>query len=354
MKSLKIRLELNDKQTTLARKHAGVARFAYNWGLAVCQEAFKHKQKRPSAIDLHKLFVKEQKSVKPYLYEVSKCAPQQALRNLDLAYQRFFKQVGKHPVFKKKGVRDRFYLEGNLQTKGNKIKLPIFGWVRLSEETANYTLKNAVISQRAGQWFVSFKIDTKPIKTKAKKGDVGVDLGIKTLATLSNGLTFENPKPYRTYKRKLKLAQRQLAKKVKGSKNREKAKRKVAKIHNRIACIRQDSLHKLTTHLAKNHRRIVIEDLNVSGLSKNHQLARAILDGGFYEFRNQLTYKCDWYGSKLVVVNRFYPSSKTCSQCGAIKKDLTLKDRMFKCPNCNFHTGRDLNAAINLKKKAVS
>jgi putative transposase len=352
MKSLKIRLELNNKQTTLARKHAGVARYAYNWGLAVCQEAFKNKQKRPSSIDLHKKFIKEEKSKpeKKYLYEVSKCAPQQALRNLDTAYQRFFKKTGKHPVFKKKGVNDSFYLEGNIQSKGNKIKLPIFGWVTLSENVPEYKIKNVTISHKAGHWFVSFMIDLKPIKIKGKQSAVGVDLGIKTLATVSDGKEFENPKPYRKFKRKLKLAQRKLAKKQKGSKNRQKAKRKVARIHYKIACIRQDNLHKLTTYLAKNHSRIVIEDLNVSGMSKNHKLASAILDGGFYEFRRQLTYKCEWYGTKLVVANRFYPSSKTCSQCGTVKQDLTLKDRMFKCPKCDFHTGRDLNAAINLRK----
>jgi putative transposase len=362
MKSLKIRLELNNQQVTLAKKHAGVARYAYNWGLNICNEAYKNGKKRPSAIDLHKKFVKEEKSQKEWLYEVSKCSPQEALRNLDTAFKRFFQKTSKPPQFKKKGIKDSFYLEGNIKTNGSQIKLPIFGWVRMSESPLTPKggiIKNVTVSQKAGHWFVAFKVPFKPVKVKHPQGAVGVDLGISTLATLSDGQMFPNLRPYKTYKRRLKIAQRQMSKKWKKgqkeqSKNYQKAKQKVAKLHYKIGCIRQDSIHKLTTYLAQNHSEIVIEDLNVSGMSKNHKLASAILDGGFYAFRRQLTYKCEWYGSKVTVVNRFYPSSKTCSQCGTIKQDLTLKDRMFQCAVCDFHTGRDLNAAINLKKQAVS
>ena len=360
-KSHKICLELNNKQITLAKKHAGVARHAYNWGLDVCKKAFDNKQKKPSAIDLHKKLVKEVKTQYAWYYEVSKCSPQQALRDLDTSFQRFFKKTSKFPRFKKKGIKDSFYSEGNIEIKDNCIKIPIFGWLKLSEQFNNLKgIKNVRISRKANHWFVSFKTEFKPDKIQAKRNTpVGVDLGIKTLATLSDGLVFENRRPYKTYKRKLKLAQRQLSKKYKKgqkiqSKNYQKAREKVADLHYKISCIRQDSLHKLTTHLAKNHSKIVIEDLNVSGMSKNHKLASAILDGGFYEFRRQLTYKCEWYNATLVVANRFYPSSKTCSQCKVVKQDLTLKDRMFKCDACGFHTGRDFNAALNLKNWAVS
>ena len=358
MKSFKIRLEFNNKQKTLARKHAGVARYAYNWGLDICKKAFDSKKKRPSAIDLHKKFVKEEKSQKPYLYEVSKCAPQEALRNLDTAYKRFFKKLGKLPQFKKKGIHDSFYLEGSIRTNGKKIKLPKFGWVKLSEQIPAQKIKNVTISRQAGHWFVAFRIPFKPsklaLKGIQKEGSVGVDLGIKTLATLSNGREFEHKRPYKQYKRKLKLAQRSLSRKEKGSNNRAKARRKVARLHYKIRCIRQDALHKLTTYLTQNHREVVIEDLNVRGMSKNHRLASAVLDGGFYEFRRQLEYKAEWYGSRVTVANRFYASSKTCYQCGQVKKDLQLSDRMYRCEGCGFHTGRDLNAALNLKKLAVS
>jgi putative transposase len=186
-------------------------------------------------------------------------------------------------------------------------------------------------------------------------------LGIKTLATLSDGQTIANLRPYRQQKRKLRLAQRQASKKyVKGkstknqSQNYKKAQAKVAKIHYKIACIRKDALHLVTTRLAQNHSEVVIEDLNVKGMSRNPKLSSAILDGGFYEFRRQLTYKCDWYGSKLTVVDRFYPSSKTCSGCQRVKKELTLKERTYCCEHCGLEIDRDLNAALNLRSKAVS
>ncbi|MEN9611867.1 MAG: hypothetical protein RLZZ628_2681 [Bacteroidota bacterium] len=194
---------------------------------------------------------------------------------------------------------------------------------------------------------------TKPI--------IGVDLGIKTLATLSDGRTVANLRPYRQQKRKLRLAQRQASKKyIPGkrnqnqSKNYQKAQAKVAKIHYKIANLRKDALHQVTTKLAQNHSEVVIEDLNLKGMSRNHKLASAILDGGFYEFRRQLTYKCEWYGSKLTVVDRFYPSSKTCSGCQKVKKELSLKERTYCCEHCGLEIDRDLNAAINLRNQAVS
>lgn len=355
MKSVKIRLELNNKQRTLANKHAGVARYAYNWGKSICDNAIQNKQKRPTAIDLHKKFVAEEKSTKDWLYEVSKCSPQQALRNLDEAYKRIFKVKGtKFPVFKKKGQHDGFYLEGNIITDGNKIKVPIFGWLRCSETLPDCKIKNVVISKTANHWFIAFKIPFEPEITTKINDVVGVDLGIKTLATLSDGKIFENLKPYKKNKRKLKILQRRLSKKQKGSNNRKKACAKVAKLHYRIANIRKDNIHKLTTYLAKNHSEIVIEDLNIKGMSKNHKLASAVLDGGFYEFKRQLDYKCKWYDSTLTIVDRFFPSSKQCSSCGNIKSDLKLSDREYVCECCGLVIDRDLNASVNLRNKAVS
>lgn len=397
MKSIKIRLELNNKQRSYALQHCGVARHAWNWGLSYCkgiEEQNKvlpkeEKIKLPSSIDLHKLLVKEVKSVHSWYYDVSKCPPQQALRNLLSAYDKFFSElrngtlekkkaiyirnqkkkgqpinysvlndIGK-PKFKKKGKNDSFYLEGAIKADRNKIKVPKFGWLKCSEILPQCEIKNCVISRTANEWFISFKVPNNPIKTEKKYQTVGVDLGIKTLATLSTGEVFENKRPYKKAKRKLKLAQRQVSKKfVKGAKsqsnNYKKAAEKVAKIHQRIANVRKDALHKLTTYLTKNHGEIVIEDLNVSGMSKNRKLASAILDGGFFEFRRQLEYKAEWYGSKITVVDRFYPSSKTCSCCNEVKPTLKLSERIFKCPSCGFEIDRDLNAATNLNKKAVS
>ena len=187
-----------------------------------------------------------------------------------------------------------------------------------------------------------------PITTEKGFGRVGVDLGIKTLATLSDGTIYPALKPYRTHKVKLKQLQKQLSKQVKGGKNREKTKRKIAKLHARIANIRNDATHKLTSHLAKNHSEIVIENLNISGMMKNHKLASAIADSGFSEFRRQLEYKAEWYGSSFVVIDRFYPSSQLCSSCGH-RQPMPLKLRTYDCDGCGISIDRDLNAAINIK-----
>ncbi len=178
--------------------------------------------------------------------------------------------------------------------------------------------------------------------------EVGVDLGVKTLATLSNGTTFTNPRALGRRLRKLRQLSKSLSRKKKESKNREKAKLRLAKMHLRIFNVRQDSLHKVTTYLAKSHSKVVIEDLLVSGMLKNRKLARAIADVGMYEFRRQLEYKCGWYGSELVVVSRTFPSSKMCSRCGHRKKEFSLSEREYYCEQCGLEIDRDLNAALNL------
>lgn len=386
LKGFKTRLNFTKEQEVLASKHAGIARSAYNWGVEVCRKSYEETKKVPSDIDLHKKLVKEVKSVNSYFYEVSKWTSQQALRDLSAAYKNFhreqkktnytnFKELKKNgivikkelkglPQFKKKGINDSFYLEGNNTQKiiiqKNKIKIPKFGWVKLFEKDIVLTspIKNVTISRKSNQWFIGFKQEFEPVHTVKTEGIVGVDLGIKTLATCSNGVTFPSIKTFKKYKRKLKILQRMMSKKfVKGqnvqSNNYKKAQLKVSKLHLKISNIRNDYSHKITSHLTKNHSEIVIEDLNIKGMSKNHKLASAILDGGFYEFRRQLSYKSEWYGSKLTVVNRFYPSSKTCSNCNEIKKDLKLSDRIFKCTHCGHKIDRDLNASMNLKKMAV-
>ena len=177
---------------------------------------------------------------------------------------------------------------------------------------------------------------------------MGVDLGIKTLATLSDGTTFANPRALGRRLRKLRHLSKSLSRKEKGSKNYEKAKLRLAKMHLRIFNIRQDTLHKVTTYLTKSHSKVVIEDLLVSGMLKNRRLARMIVDVGFYEFRRQLEYKCQWYGSGLVVASRTFPSSKMCSGCGHRKKELSLSERVYHCEQCGLTIDRDLNAALNL------
>ena len=354
MQSIKTKLKVNNKQKTILAKHAGVARHAYNWGLANCIAEYKETKKRPSAITLHKRLVAKVKSENPWYYEVSKCAPQQALRDLDRAFKNFLTLRGRgFPNFKKKGRKDSFYLEGSIKIlKGNYIKLPRIGIVKTYEILPSAPVKNVRISKRAGDWYISFKYDEcQPKAMTKKRAIIGVDVGINALATCSDGTTYANVKAYKQSKKRLTLYQRRVQKKEPGSKNRLKAVKRLAKAHKKVADIRADALHKLTTWLAKNHSTIVIEDLNVSGMLKNHKLASAIADCGFYEFRRQLTYKCEWYGSELVIADRFYPSSQICSHCGHQQK-MPLSERTYNCANCGFQADRDFNAAVNLEKYA--
>jgi putative transposase len=364
--SFKTELKLNNYQKTQLAKHAGVARHAWNWGLDMCKKILNYNQENPteklrfpSAIDLHKLLVNLVKAENPWYYEVSKTSPQYALKHLSNAFSDFFRKKTmngrqvRFPRFKRKGQQDSFTLEGTIKVKHRCLQLPKIGIVKTYERLPQgLTPKTAVISRTADRWFVSFSYEIEP-NTTAKLFDAcGVDLGIKTLATISTGATFPNPQPYRQLQSKLARLQKAASRKVKGSNNRQKANLKVAKQHAKIANIRKDTLNKLTTYLAKNHSQVVIEDLNVSGMLSNHCLAKSIADLGMYEFRRQLTYKCDLYGSKLITVSRFFPSSKTCSFCGHIQ-DISLKERVFNCQQCNMTIDRDLNAARNLEHQAL-
>ena len=238
------------------------------------------------------------------------------------------------------------------------IKLPRIGWIKIYEVLPdNITPKSVTISRKADKWFVSFKVETIPQITEKSVDVVGVDLGIKSLATLSTGEVFPGAKSYRKLESKLSRLQYLNRHKVKFSSNWKKGQLKIAQLHSKIANIRTDTLHKLTTYLAKNHSQIVIEDLNVSGMMVNHNPppsppgrgARGVgADMGFYEFRRQLEYKCQLYGSQLTIVDRWFPSSKTCSRCGTVKESLLLSERVFNCEHCNFSCDRDLNAALNL------
>jgi putative transposase len=372
-KSFKIRLEPNNKQITMFMQHSGVARHAYNVGLSYCNDLYKLDKKTPSSIDLHKWLVAVIKKENPWYYDVSKCSPQQALRDLETAFKNFHRLQKKSnytlkdkkgrlqglPKFKKKGVKDKFYLEGAIRTENGKIKLPKIGWVKLSENFDFDKIKNCVVSRIADEWFVSFRVEYSPSKTIKKFNSVGVDLGIKTLATLSNGEIFENLKPYKKAKNKLRKQQKEVSRRfVKGaesqSNNYKKSVIKLSKTHAKVTNVRKDSLHQITTYLSKNFETVVIEDLKSKNMSKNHNLASAILDGGFFEFKRQLLYKKEWYGGIVIIANSFYPSSKLCSCCGNKKENLKLSERKYVCTNCSIILDRDLNASINLENLAVS
>ncbi|MCV3213402.1 transposase [Plectonema radiosum NIES-515] len=359
LKGFKTKLNPNNKQRSLLAQHAGCARWAYNWGLQECFQGIEARNKAkekgeplpkfPSAIDLHKKLNAEVKPEQKWFYNSSKCAPQQALRDLENAWKRYLKIKGSGtPKRKKKFIDDHFYLDGAIAIRNGFIQLPRIGLIRLHETVPNQKIKSANVSRKAGEWYVAFKVEVEQVITDKKFGRVGVDLGIKTLATLSDGTVYPALKPYHTNKRKLKVLQRKMSRQTLGGKNREKTKQKIAKLHARVADIRNNATHKLTSHLAKNHSEIVIENLNVAGLLKNHKLASAIADSGFYEFRRQLEYKAEWYGSKVIVIDRFYPSSQLCSNCGH-RQAMPLHLRTYDCPNCGICIDRDLNASINIK-----
>jgi putative transposase len=366
VRGYKTELKLNNKQIRLLKKHCGAARFAYNWGLARWKELYATTGKGTSAIALHKELNALKKSEISWMYEVSKCAPQEALRDLQAAFNRFFKGTGHYPRFKsKKNGLGSFTLTGSIRVFARHIQLPRLGKLRLFErdylpQTAK--ILAATVSEKAGHWFVSIQVEEEqPEPTPATGEAIGVDLGINRLASLNDRRTFANPKALKSNLKKLIRLARSLSRKQKGSKNRAKAGRLLARQHYRIGNIRRHALHKVTTAIcAKNKpdnarpRVVVLEDLNVAGMLKNRLLSRAIADVGFGEFRRQISYKALWNGIIIFIANRFFPSSKKCSGCGVVKSELGLHERIFFCSECGLTLDRDLNAALNLKQLALA
>ena len=355
----KTRLKIPNSSTRdLLARHCGVARHAWNWGLNLTKAILDNNQnnpespiKFPTAIDLHKWLVALVKPENTWYYEVSKCAPQYALRHLRSAWDKCFQGQGGVPKFKKKYKQDSFTLDGSIKIDNCKIKVPRIGWLKTYERLPQGFQPSAVtISRQADKWYISFKMKIPPQPTGKKAEIVGIDLGILHLATLSNGEVFEGAKATQKLEKKLRLLQYRNRNKELKSANWKKAQVKLARLHKRIANIRSDYVHKMTTYLAKNHSNIVIEDLNVSGMLSNHKLAKAISDGAFYEIKRQLSYKCELYGSQLIIAGRWFPSSKTCSNCGQKKESLSLNERVFCCEYCSLKIDRDLNAALNLAK----
>jgi putative transposase len=360
----RIALDLNNVQATYMARAAGTARFAYNWALAEWQrqyEAWKldNSQPKPTQAALRRQLNSIKREQFPWMLEVTKNAPQMAIIQLGDAFKNFFAGRTRYPQFRKKGVHDRFTLTNDqFSIDGCRIRIPNLGWVRM-RETLRFVGKimSATISRVADRWFVSITVDTadSPHLPQAKnQGAVGVDLGVTALATLSTGETIDGPKPHKALLARLQRLSRSLSRKQKGSANRKKAKAKLARLHARIAAIRGDALHQLTTNLTRRFHTIGIEDLNVRGMVRNRHLSRSISDMGFFELRRQLEYKAGMRGGQIVVADRFYPSSKTCSDCGHKLEALSLSVREWPCPVCGSIHDRDVNAAINLKNMAVS
>ena len=371
-----IELTPNNKQSTYFAKACGVARLAYNWALAEWQNQYQadkvyrdNCQKNGIAIDRTKLnnpsqfklrkqlnFIKKTKF--PFMFDVTKCSPQEAIIQLGKAFDNFFKGRAKYPQFRKKGINDKFSLTNDqFKIIGKNIKIPNLGWVKLTENLRfNGKIMNATIFKKGMKWFVSIGVEINETPKPLPRTDkaIGIDLGITDLAVLSNGTKVQAPKPLKSKLKQLRRLSKQLSRKQKGSKNREKAKTKLSRLHYKISCIRKDFIHKLTTKLVKMYDVICIENLNVKGMVKNRKLSRAISDLSFYEFKRQLIYKANQSRKTIKEVDRFYPSSKTCSHCGFVmaKIDLTLAIRNWQCPSCDTQHDRDINASLNILNQA--
>ncbi len=354
----KIALSPTTEQEHQFRCAVGCARFAWNYALAEWQRQYKAGEK-PSSNSLDKQFNAAKRKQFPWMYESTKNAPQQAIKNLGTAFEDFFKKRSRYPRFKKKGIRDSFRAAngtGTFAVDKRKVRLPKIGWVKMREAVRfEGKLLSATVSRRAQRWYVSIQVEIEdaPIVRKSH-GTVGVDLGIKHLATLSTGEQIEGPRPLRAALGRLRMLSKSVSRKKKGSANRAKAREKLARQHARVSDIRADALHKLTTNLVRRFDVIVIEDLNVRGMAKNRRLSRAILDMGFGEFRRQLGYKTEQGGAKVLVADRWFPSSKTCSACGYVMEKLPLSVRQWTCPKCGTVHDRDGNASQNLKNLAAS
>ena len=356
--SHRIRLAPNNRQATYFAKAAGTARFAYNWALAEWQTQYAawkadNSQPKPNQMGLRRQLNAIKREQFPWMLAVSKNAPQMAIIQLGAAFKNFFAGRANYPQFKQKGKsRDSFTLTNDqFAIDACRLRIPHLGLVRM-RETLHFSGKilSATISRTADQWFASITVDTDQnhLPPAENQGVVGMDLGVSTLATLSTGETVAGAKPHKALLSRLKRLSRSLSRKVKGSANRHKAKQQLAKLHARIANIRQDTLHQLTTDLTRRFHTLGIEDLNVSGMLKNRHLSRSISDRGFFEFRRQLEYKAAMRGGVVVVADRFFASSKTCSTCGEKREKLPLSVRQWTCPICGTSHDRDVNAAINL------
>ena len=377
-RAYKIEINPTDDQKSKIHQTIGVSRFIYNFYIAHNKEIYEKEGKFVSGMDFSKWLNNEyipNNQDKKWIKEVSSKATKQAIMNGDKAFKDFFKKAKGFPRFKKKKNQDvKAYFPKNNKTdwtlERHRVKIPTLGWVRLKEFgyiPVNSIVKSGTVSQKADRYYVSILVEERDIKISNTNNEgVGIDLGIKYFAICSNGNKFKNINKTSTVKKvekMLKREQRKLSRKYESLKIRNKKEKggnatrqniqkqvvKVQKLHQRLRNIRTDYINKTVSKIVKQKPSYVtIEDLNVKGMMKNKHLSKAIASQKFFEFKTKLTVKCKENNIELRIVDRFYPSSKTCSQCGKIKKDLKLSNRIYKC-NCGLDIDRDLNASINLK-----
>jgi putative transposase len=356
--SHKIRLYPNQEALAYLSRSAGSARFAYNWALAEWKKLHASGEKKLSGFILVKRFNAIKHEQFPWITELSKWVPQKAIQDLGDAFSNFFQKKSRYPKFKKKGKsKDSFYLGDHaVHVTGKYLKLPKLAQpIKMAQEVRfPGTIKSVTISRdSAGDWYASFLVELSedyiyPHRCETQ-AEVGIDVGLKTLVVCSDGTKFENPHSLRSRERKVKRLQCSVSRKQKGSKNRTKARLRLAKAHRKVARIRSNHWHRITSWLVRTFRFIGIETLNVQGMLKNHKLARALSDAAFSEFSRQLDYKSQLAGSTVVRADRFFASSKTCFDCGEKLEALDLSTREWVCPHCGVLHDRDMNAASNLE-----
>ena len=353
-----IALDPTVKQRNLFARAAGCSRFAYNWGHAEWDRQYKAGEK-PNAYQIRNRFNAIKGKEFPWMYESPAGGTNQAFLDLGTGYTGWFKglkgqgpKVG-HPKKHKKGKNDGFYLlAATIHFEGRSVILPVIGKVKLYEDL-RYVGKilSARVKRVADKWYISVQVEGEfRVPNTPKREIVGVDLGIKTAIKPSQGDSFNSPKPLKKLLKKIKKQHRLVSRKVKGSANRKKAVKKLARTYAHIANVRKDFVHKATTQLCRENQAVVIEDLNVAGMMKNHCLALAISDVGFGMIREQIMYKAEKFGCSLYIADRWFPSSKRCHMCGEKKEELSLSERTYICEYCGLVEDRDLNAALNLEQ----
>jgi putative transposase len=346
------------EQSALLSKHFGCARFIYNHFLKEKQEHYLLNKKTLNYNTCAGMIVKMKRESNTWLTEVNSQTLQAALMHLETAYSNFFKKKSKFPKFKSKKINyDSFHIPQNVKIlKENKVQITKFkeGIRFIKHREIKGKIKSATVSRTpAGKYYISILTEQEPTKHLPKTGkNIGIDLGIKDFAITSEGQRYTNPKFLYKFQKQLKRAQQHLSRKVKGSKQRDLARIKVAKIYEKITNSRNDMQHKVSMSLIRKYDMIALEDLNVKGMVKNNCLAKAISDAAWSSFVTKLTYKAQWYGKNIIKIDRFFPSSKTCSNCGHIKESLDLSERVWTCV-CGAKHDRDVNASKNILRRAL-
>ena len=342
----KTRLYVNNKQGSLLLQCCGASRFAYNTCLAKWNDDYaSDDQVRHNRFSIKKWFNHWKVENAPWTYSYSKWIYEAAIQDLASGFDRFFKGQCGHPKFHKRGTRESFRIDGSVvKLDGKSLRLPKGITLKMAEQLRFDISKiyNVTVSLEAGKWYVSINCEVLDRPRESQSGAVGIDMGLKELATLSDGYVVDNPRCYKKMERRLAHLQRKLARQKKYSNNYKKTKLRIARLHKRIADKRKDHHHKATTAIAGKYGVVFLEDLNVVGMAKNRSLAKAVQDAGMSLFVEQLGYK-----TKAVKIDRWYPSSKTCSCCGHVKP-MPLNLRIYECPSCGMVMDRDMNAAVNI------